>query len=174
MLRGPSPSATNAAHSPGTFDARPVAATSTSDSIVGITGEPLEATDCAPAAQRGAEGELGDLTEQSNDLESREGREYRHGIGLYSQSRIHDSTRRPITLADDNLRGPENRRTMRFLDARNHRQGDGDQGSRLTALSRRCVRDEDPRRRQRPPGCQRADGAIKSPAPIGTARTPHI
>jgi hypothetical protein len=28
---------------------------------------------------------------------------------------------------------------MRVLDARDHRQGDGDQGSRLTALSRRCV-----------------------------------
>jgi len=79
-------------------------------------------------------------------MESREGREHRHGIGLYSQSRIHDSTRRPITLADDNLRGPEDCRTMRVLDARNHRQGDGDQGPRLTALPRRCVQDADPRR----------------------------
>jgi len=80
-----------------------------------------------------------DAREQSHDVESREGREHRHGIGLYSQSRIHDSTRRPITRADDNLRRPENCRTMRVLDARDHRQGDGDQGSRLTALSRRCV-----------------------------------
>ena len=80
-----------------------------------------------------------DAREQSHDVESREGREHRHGIGLYSQSRIHDSTRRPITFADDNFRGPENCRTMRVLDARDHRQGDGDQGSRLTALSRRCV-----------------------------------
>ena len=78
-----------------------------------------------------------DAREQSHDMESREGREHRHGIGLYSESRIHDPTRRPITRADDNLRRPENCRTMRVLDARNHRQGDGDQGSRLTALSRR-------------------------------------
>jgi len=35
---------------------------------------------------------------------------------------------------------------MRVLDARNHRQGDGDQGPRLTALPRRCVQDADPRR----------------------------
>src|SRR5215813_2832747 len=44
-----------------------------------------------------------DAREQSHDVESREGREHRHGIGLYSQSRIHDPTRRPITRADDNL-----------------------------------------------------------------------
>jgi hypothetical protein len=33
---------------------------------------------------------------------------------------------------------------MRLVDARNHRQGDGDQGSRLTVLSRRCVAEAAP------------------------------
>src|SRR6266404_9143012 len=47
--------------------------------------------------------ELVDLTEQSNDLESGEGREHRHRVGLHSQSRIHDPTRRPVSLADDHL-----------------------------------------------------------------------
>src|SRR5215471_13635359 len=44
-----------------------------------------------------------DLTEQSNDLESGEGREHRHRVGLHFQSRVHDPTRRPVSLADDHL-----------------------------------------------------------------------
>jgi hypothetical protein len=53
----------------------------------------------AEAVGRGLVG----LTEQSNDLESREGAGHRHRTGLHSQSWIHYPTRRPIFLTDNDL-----------------------------------------------------------------------